>query len=42
MKYFFMFLGTCGAVMLIAVAVALFKGIPTEKREIVKPIEIAV
>jgi hypothetical protein len=28
--------------MLIAVAAALFKGVPTEKKEVVKPVEISL
>jgi hypothetical protein len=40
MKYFFMFLGACGALMMIAVAAALFVGAPFHQKEVIKKIEI--
>jgi hypothetical protein len=40
MKYFFIFLGSCGILMLIAVAAALFVGAPAVPKEVTKLIEI--
>jgi hypothetical protein len=40
MKYFFIFLGSCGVLMLMAVAAALFIGVPIVPKEVTKLIEI--
>jgi hypothetical protein len=40
MKYFFIFLGSCGILMLIAVVAALFVGVPAAPKEVTKLIEI--
>ncbi|MDR0555944.1 MAG: hypothetical protein LBG20_02990 [Holosporaceae bacterium] len=39
MRSFFIFLGICGSVMLIAAVTALFIGIPATPREVVRQIE---